>query len=255
MWVGASTEIQKLKDEEKRKEDFLKMVSHELKTPITSIKGYTQLLLSMLKSVAQDNIGTVPLIPSLERIDSQVSRLTRLISEMLDLSRMEESKLELQQKTFSINEFVENCVNDIKYTNDEYKIKITHDDTFSVNGDKDRINQVLINFITNAIKYSPIDKNILVRIYKVDEENGAVSIKDKGIGIDKKDHEHLFKKFYRVSGKDETNFSGFGIGLFLAKEIIERHNGYVDVKSKKGKGSEFIFTLPIIAENNHKNKE
>lgn len=255
MWVGASTEIQKLKDEEKRKEDFLKMVSHELKTPITSIKGYTQLLLSMLKSMAQDNIGTVPLIPSLERIDSQVSRLTRLISEMLDLSRMEESKLELQQETFSINEFVENCVNDIKYTNDEYKIKITHEDTFSVNGDKDRINQVLINFITNAIKYSPIDKNILVRIYKVDEENGAVSIKDKGIGIDKKDHEHLFKKFYRVSGKDETNFSGFGIGLFLAKEIIERHNGYVDVKSKKGKGSEFIFTLPIIAENNHKNKE
>lgn len=255
MWVGASTEIQKLKDEEKRKEEFMKMVSHEIKTPVTSIKGYTQLLLMMLKSGTQDTLGSIPLIPSLERIDSQVSRLTRLISEMLDLTRVEESKLELQREAFSINELVESSVQDIKYTTHEYKIKIIQDDTFSVYGDKDRINQVLINFITNAIKYSPDNKNITVRVYKVDEENGAVSVKDKGIGIDKKDHEHLFERFYRVSGKDETTFTGFGIGLFLAKEIIERHNGRVDLKSKKGKGSEFIFTLPIVSEINHKKKE
>lgn len=255
MWVGASTEIQKLKEEEEIKKDFLKMVSHELKTPVTSIKGYTQLLLSMLRSGAPDTWGNVPLIPSLERIDNQVSRLTRLISEMLDLSRVEESKLELQRETFGINEFVESSVQDIQYTNSEYKIKIVHDHTFSVYGDKDRINQVLINFITNAIKYSPDDKNITARVYKVDEENGAVSIMDKGIGIAQKDHDHVFERFYRVSGKDETTFTGFGIGLYLAKEIIERHQGQVAVKSKKGKGSEFIFTLPIISGSNKNNRD
>ncbi|MEH6764765.1 MAG: chemotaxis protein CheB [Aequorivita antarctica] len=255
MWIGAATEIQKIKEEEKRKEDFLKMASHELKTPVTSIKGYTQLLLSMLKNGDEQKFDTIPLIPGLERIDNQVSRLTRLISEMLDLSRMDDSKLELQREIFSMNELVDYSVQDLKYTNDEYKIKITHDATFSVDGDKDRINQVLINFITNAIKYSPNDKNIKVRVYKEDGGNGAVSVKDKGIGIDEKDHEHLFKRFYRVSGKDESAFTGFGIGLYLAKEIIERHQGQVAVKSKKGKGSEFIFTLPIVPEINHKKKE
>ncbi len=255
MWLGTTTEIQKIKEEEKRKEDFLKMASHELKTPVTSIKGYTQLMLSMLKNGDQQKFDTIPLIPGLERIDNQVSRLTRLISEMLDLSRMEESKLELQLETFSMNELVDNSVQDLKYTNEEYKIKITHDATFSVDGDKDRINQVLINFITNAIKYSPDDKNITVRIFKEDGGNGAVSVKDKGIGIDEKDHEHLFKRFYRVSGKEESTFTGFGIGLYLAKEIMERHNGNVAVKSKKGKGSEFIFTLPLVPEINQKKKK
>ncbi len=245
MWVSASTEIQKIKEEEKRKEDFLKMASHELKTPVTSIKGYTQLLLSMLKKGDPHKFDAIPLIPGLERIDNQVSRLTRLISEMLDLSRTEESKLELQRETFNMNELVERTVQDIKYSSDEYKINIIHDDKFNINGDMDRISQVLINFITNAIKYSPNDKNIIVRVYKKDESNGAVSVKDKGIGINKKDHEHVFKRFYRVSGTNEKTYSGFGIGLYLAKEIIERHQGQVAIKSKKDKGSEFTFILPI----------
>lgn len=245
MWVGASTEIQKIKEEEKRKEDFLKLASHELKTPVTSIKGYTQLLLSMLKKEDPHKFDAIPLIPGLERIDNQVSRLTRLISEMLDLSRTEESKLELQRETFNMNELVERTVQDIKYSSDEYKINIIHDDKFNINGDMDRISQVLINFITNAIKYSPNDKNIIVRVYKKDESHGAVSVKDKGIGINKKDHEHVFKRFYRVSGTNEKTYSGFGIGLYLAKEIIERHQGQVALKSKKDKGSEFTFILPI----------
>ncbi len=251
LWVGANTEIQKIKEEEKIKEDFLKMASHELKTPVTSIKGYTQLLLSMLKNEEPYKFENIPLIPSLERIENQVSRLTRLISEILDLSRMDESKLELQRETFSMNELVENSVQDLKYTNEAYKIKIIHDDTVSVYADKDRINQVLINFITNAFKYSPNEINIIVRIYKVNGVNAAVSVKDKGIGIDKKDHEHLFERFYRVSGKDESTFTGFGIGLYLSKEIVERHQGTVTVKSIKGKGSEFIFTIPIVPQIDH----
>jgi PAS domain S-box-containing protein len=244
-WVGASTEIHKFKEEEKRKEDFLKMVSHELKTPVTSIKGYIQLLMTMLDSGKNPDIGSLPLKSSLKRIDSQISRLTRLISEMLDLSRVEEARLELQKENFYINELVEESVKDLEYSFTSSRIKILKNERFKVFGDRDRLGQVLINFITNAIKYSPENKNIEVRIYHDREGMGSVSIKDRGIGIAKKDHKKIFERFYRVSGQMEDTYSGFGIGLFLAKEIIDRHNGLIRVNSKLGEGSQFIFSLPV----------
>lgn len=245
-WITATTMIHKIKQEEKRKEDFLKMVSHELKTPVTSIKGYTQLLLSMLKQKKASELDGIPLVPSLERINNQISRLTRLITEMLDLSRVEESKLGLKKEIFSMNELVEHNVQDIKYSSKESQIKIIHKDHFRVNGDKDRLGQVLINFITNAIKYSPDDKNIEVSIFKNEAGQGAVAVKDRGIGIADKDFANIFKRFYRVSGKNEETYSGFGIGLFLAEEIVTRHGGTITVNSTLGEGSEFIFTLPTI---------
>ncbi len=247
-WIGATTEIQKIKEEEKRKEEFLKMVSHELKTPVTSIKGYTQLLLGMLRESTEIKLKGIPLTSSLERINSQVSRLTRLISEILDLSRIEDNKMALHKKSFSLNNLVEDCVQDIQFSSTESNISILHQDRLEILADIDRIGQVLINFITNAIKYSPDNENIEVRIYKTSESKGSVSVKDRGIGIEEIDQENIFKRFYRVSQKNEDTYSGFGIGLFLAKEIIERHQGKVEVKSKKGEGSEFIFTLPTISE-------
>ncbi|HSJ11450.1 MAG TPA: PAS domain-containing sensor histidine kinase, partial [Gillisia sp.] len=242
MWIGTNTEIQKLKEEEKRKGDFLKMVSHELKTPVTSIKGYVQLLLSLLK---RDNVVVqgLPLEPSLQRIDHQIKRLTRLISEMLDLSRIEENKLELKKEIFSINDLVNDTVQDIIYTNTQHNIEIQQDFKCNVLADKDRIGQVLINFITNAIKYSPDSRDIVVKVQKHKNNQVAVVVKDKGIGIDKKNHRNIFKRFYRIGGKGEDTYSGFGIGLYLANEIIQRHNGTITVKSKKGKGSDFCFVL------------
>ena len=245
LWIGATTEIQKIKEEEKRKEDFLKIISHELKTPVTSIKGYTQLLLDMLKRDVDIDLEALPLKPSLERIDNQVSRLTRLISEILDLSRMENNKMELHKASFNINTMVEECVQDINYSSTDSTIKISHNGKADIYGDKDRIGQVLINFITNAIKYSPDDKTIEVEIFKPSNDQVSVSVKDHGIGIDKKHQEHIFKRFYRVSQKNEETYSGFGIGLYLAKEIIGRHQGTITVNSVKDEGSEFIFTLPI----------
>lgn len=246
-WIGTTTEIQKLKEEEKRKENFLKMVSHELKTPVTSIKGYTQLLLDILKDSTEINLESIPLTPSLERIDSQVSRLTRLIAEILDLSRIEGDKMVLNKKAFILNELVNESIQDIKYSGMDSNIEVDHEDRFEVCGDMDRIGQVLINFITNAIKYSPDDKNIEVRVFRSGKNKVSVSVKDHGIGIAQKHLKNIFKRFYRVSQKNEETYSGFGIGLFLAKEIIERHRGNVAVKSKKGEGSEFIFTLPTVS--------
>lgn len=250
IWIATNTDIQRLKEEEKRKEDFLKMVSHELKTPVTSIKGYVQLLLSLLKTKQERTLSSLPVQPSLERIDQQITRLTRLISEILDLSRIEENKLELKKEIFNINELVTQTVQDINYTNTPHKIEVLHEHEGYVNGDKDRIGQVLINLITNAIKYSPENREVHVIIHQKEKNRVTVSVRDRGIGIDEENHERIFQRFYRITEEKEDTYSGFGIGLFLANEIIQRHEGYMNVKSKKGEGSEFSFTLSETT--NHK---
>ncbi|HET8855798.1 MAG TPA: PAS domain-containing sensor histidine kinase, partial [Salinimicrobium sp.] len=246
MWIGTNTEIQKIKEEEKRKEEFLKMVSHELKTPITSIKGYVQLLLNQLKKEEERTTLGLPLKPSLERIDHQVRKLTRLISEMLDLSRLEERKLRLQKERFSINDLVRETVQDIKYTSTQHRVNIHDNYRCSVLADRDRIGQVLINFIINAIKYSPENPVIDIFIEEAGKDMVDIRVKDNGIGIEKKDQKNIFRRFYRIDGKNRETYSGFGIGLFLAKEIIERHNGEICVKSLKGEGSDFSFKLNVV---------
>lgn len=252
MWVGTTTEVHKIKEEEKRKEDFLKMVSHELKTPVTSIKGYVQLLLSIINKNQGLTIDAIPLKPSLERIDHQIIRLTRLISEILDLTRIEEDKLQLQKSVFSLNDLLDQTVQDIRYTNTQHSIKIDHNFQCKIHADKDRIGQVLINFITNAIKYSPDSHEIKISVDETEKKLVKVTVKDKGIGIDKTNHKNIFKRFYRIGGESEDTYSGFGIGLFLANEIIQRHNGYVRVNSKLGQGSDFSFTLSVASEDQNK---
>jgi PAS domain S-box-containing protein len=243
MWIAANTEIDKIKEEEKRKEEFLKMVSHELKTPVTSIKGYVQLLLSLLKKQQEAEASKLPLQTSLERIDHQVSRLTRLISEILDLSRIRENQLELKTEKFDLNELVEETIQDINYTNTQQKIALESDVQCDVEADRDRIGQVIINFVMNAIKYSHGSHEIVVRISQETEAKVKVSVKDFGIGIGEENHKKIFKRFYRVGVKSEETYSGFGIGLYLANEIIERHSGEIQLKSKLGEGSEFSFIL------------
>jgi two-component system, OmpR family, phosphate regulon sensor histidine kinase PhoR len=243
-WLSSSTEIQKIKEEEERKEGFLKLVSHELKTPVTSIKGYVQLLLSMLKKESMTE-GNIPVKPYLNRIESQVERLIRLISEMLDLSRIEQNELELQREEFNLNKQVEEIVEDLTYSNKDIEVKIEHDCDCNVVADKDRIGQVIINFVNNALKYSPDDNRVEVRIFREQEDNVAVSVKDFGIGIDEKEQQQIFKRFYRVAGNNDDTYAGFGIGLYLSSEIIERHKGRIFVNSTLGEGSEFTFTLPL----------
>ena len=201
MWVGSKTEIDTMKIEEIRKGNFIKMVSHELKTPVTSIKGYVQLLLTMLENEQQLETS-LPLKSSLARIDSQVSRLTRLITEMLDLSRIEAGKLELQKKIFSLDELVTETVQDIKFTNTHHTIIISRHFTCSVYGDKDRIEQVIINLINNAIKYSPDNNRVEIRIDGAENNQVAVSIQDFGIGIDMEHQQKIFARFYRAAGNN-----------------------------------------------------
>ncbi|MBC7867752.1 MAG: PAS domain S-box protein, partial [Gloeobacteraceae cyanobacterium ES-bin-316] len=244
MWVGVTTDIQKLKEDDQHKGDFIKMVSHELKTPVTSIKGYVQMLLSMLNDEKSQN--ELPLKISLNRIDAQILRLTRLITEMLDLSRIESGKLDLQKTSFILNELIVETIQDVLQTSKKHIIKLEEGCVCSVYADRDRMAEVLINFINNAVKYSPESGNIEVKIWEAGNNQVAVSVKDYGIGIDEKDQEKIFERFYRVAGKTEETFSGFGIGLFIASEVIERHDGKITVESKKGEGSTFTFILPLV---------
>jgi PAS domain S-box-containing protein len=241
-------ELKKAVEADKLKSDFIKMASHELKTPITSIKGYVQLLLTMVKEKEDEqNLSPLFVKSSLVNIEKQVNRLTRLMSELLDLSKIESGQLQLNREEFSMNELVIDVVQDVLYTNPKHQINVYHDLTSTVWADKDRIGQVLVNLLTNAIKYSPLADKIDVTIHQIEKNSVSISVKDFGIGIDKRDHEKIFERFYRAEGHNEQTYPGFGIGLFIAKETVKRHEGMIRVESEKGKGSVFTFTLPATA--------
>ena len=205
-----------------------------------------QLLLNMIESDTARTIDSFPLVPSLKRIDNQISRLTILIAEMLDLSRMDDSTMELHKTEFDLNTLVVNTVDDIKHSTGFTDIELSFDNEENVIvADEDRIGQVLINFITNALKYATTNNTIDVFVKQRDKTNIAVSVQDYGIGIAKEDQDKIFNKFFRVNGKNEATYAGFGIGLYLVRQIIERHKGTVEVESQLGEGSTFTFIIPI----------
>ncbi len=241
-WVGTSTDIDEMKRQENQKNDFIKMANHELKTPVTTIKGYVQLLKKM-RGDSEDKF----LVNSLNTIENQVNKLTLLIGDLLDISRMESGKLPLNKREFSLLKLVTETIEDIKASEQSHQInfELNHTADVEVYGDKDRITQVLNNLLTNAIKYSPNAGTVNVELF-VEDECAVVSVEDFGIGMDQKELKRIFERFYRVSGDDEETFPGFGIGLFIVKDIMDRHDGKIWVESEKNKGSKFYFSLPIF---------
>lgn len=250
-FISACIDISELKKLEQRKDDFIKMASHELKTPITSIKGYVQLLLTIYDEMNEEKLRAAqPTVKSsLTTVSKQVSKLTRLISDLLDMSRIETGKLELNYTEFDPVLLVEEAVQDVRHTTSKHNIIIHNNFEGTVQADRDRIAQVLLNLLTNAIKYSPSAETIDVNI-SGNEQSIAISVADYGIGINKGEQTRIFERFYRVEGKNELTYPGFGIGLFIAQEIIQRHQGTIMVKSEKDKGSIFTFTLPLVNKNN-----
>jgi signal transduction histidine kinase len=237
-------ELQKALEADQMKSDFIKMASHELKTPITSVKGYVQLLLTMLGEEGRTAIDPAILHNTLGSVEKQVNRIIRLLGELLDLSKIESGQLTLNQEKFCLNELVNDTVQDVLHIHVDHDIRIQSSLDVALFADKDRISQVLVNLLSNAIKYSPNKKHIELQLTQV-EDKVRVSVKDQGIGIHENELDKVFNRFYRASGASEQTYPGFGIGLFIAREIIERHGGNIYVKSKKNEGAEFIFELPI----------
>jgi PAS domain S-box-containing protein len=238
MWVGTSTDIQEIKEQDQQKDFFISMASHELKTPITSIKGYVQLLQS-----TYGNSEDAFLTNALAVVEKQVLTLTRLISDLLDVSKIKSGSLLLNKQDFEITEMIQDVINHIQHINPDYRINFSGSNGL-VHADRERISQVLINLLTNAVKYSPNSKEITVKNV-IKEDQVTVFVQDSGIGINKADQEKIFERFYRVTGKDEKTYPGFGIGLFISSQIIERHHGKIGVTSEPGKGAVFHFSIPL----------
>lgn len=238
-WIGTSTNIEDMKVQEQHKDFFISMASHELKTPITSMKGYVQILQSMYEN-SEDEF----LKKSLERVHIQIEKLTTIIGDLLDLSKIRKGSLTLDKQNFEINLLIREVVEEIEVIYSTHKIIFHHTGDLYVHADRERVAQVLINLVTNAIKYSPKQGNITITS-QINQKTVMISVKDEGIGIEKNFQRKIFERFYRVEGKNEKTFPGFGIGLFIASEIIRRHKGNIGVESEPGEGSRFYFSLPL----------
>lgn len=242
MWVGSTTDIQSLKAEEQRKSDFVSMLSHELKTPVTSIKGHVQLALRTLDREAISPLG-IKLRPSLARIDRLLLQLTGLIGDMLDLTRLEAGRLDLRKEAFRLDVLVSEVVEDFKLNHQQHYFHLITEKEIQVVADRHKISQVLINLISNAVKYAP-DADVVDIIVISTADEILITVRDYGIGIDQKDQQKIFERFYRVEGKDESFYNGFGIGLFLVNSIVGYHGGRMSLESSMGKGSSFTIHLP-----------
>lgn len=224
-------------------DDFISVASHELKTPVTSLKGFTQLLYRRFK-----RNGDEETLRFLGRMDSQLNKLTGLINDLLDISRIQAAKLEYQDAPFDLAELAREVVENMQVAVQTHELLLENAAKACVFADRERTGQVLTNLLTNAIKYSPEGSSVVVRVEAAENGNEAmVSVQDTGTGIEKAYHQKIFDRFYQVSDADLLP-SGLGIGLYLAREIVEHHHGHIWVESRKGAGSTFHFTLPLFEE-------
>ncbi len=224
---------------EQRKDEFIGMASHELKTPITSLKGYTQLLKRKLEKQ-----GLAEPVAMLDRMDTQLTRLTHLIADLLDVSKIKSGQLDYSTEPIDIDAFVHDIVDMMQQISTTHTITIHGAAHTHILGDSDRLGQVFINLISNAVKYSPQANQIDISITS-SYDTVTVSIRDYGIGIPKEHHQKIFDRFYRVSVADDYTFPGLGMGLYISSEIVKRHGGTLCLESSEREGSTFFISLPI----------
>lgn len=222
---------------EKRKDEFIGLASHELKTPLTSMKVFSLLLERALdKKDSERGLGYI------EKINRQIVRLTALIEELLDVSKIESGQLQLHIEPFNLHQQVVDTVLEIQAISLHHRIKVEGKIEHEIKGDAFRIKQVIQNLLTNAVKYSPQDTTVVVQLMET-ERSVKVSVVDEGVGVPEPDQKRVFDKFFRAGGKNMHSFPGLGLGLYLSKRIVERHGGEIWLESVEGKGSTFSFTL------------
>jgi PAS domain S-box-containing protein len=244
-YIGACVDISEQKALQQQKDDFIGIASHELKTPVTSIKGYAQILEKMLLKKGDDKEAMM-----MGRMDNQIKRLTSLINDLLDVTKINSGKLQFNYLAFEFNDMVKEMTEDLQRTTENHTLQEELGEPAVVYGDKERIGQVITNLISNAIKYSPDSQKIVIRTSTKDNEV-ILSVEDYGIGIPADKLEKVFEQFYRVSGDMQHTFPGLGLGLYISSEIIKRVNGRIWVTSREGEGSVFCIALPVLNENYH----
>ena len=236
---GVLLDITEQKQDEQRKNDFIGMVSHELKTPLTSLSAYIQMLHARAKK-SDDTFTT----GALDKVSTQVKKMSTMINGFLNVSRLESGKIHLDIQNFRLDELVKDMVDESILTTASHEIILLPCHPAEVSADRDKIGSVISNLLSNAIKYSPRGMTIEVQCQIIDQM-AQVSVKDQGIGIKPQDIDRLFERYYRVDSKQTQTISGFGIGLYLCAEIIQRHNGKIWAQSEANTGSTFYFSLPL----------
>ncbi|WGQ10610.1 PAS domain S-box protein [Pedobacter gandavensis] len=232
-------DITEKKHEEQRKNSFIAMVSHEIKTPITAVTAYLQILLQ--KAQKEQNSFFISM---LSRADLKVKKMTAMVQDFLNVTRLEEGKFQILKQEFELAPLVKEVADDEQFISNQHIINIVNCEELKVYADKEKLGHVLTNLLNNAIKYSPKGGNIFIECATIGKKV-RISITDHGIGIKKSDQKKIFERFYRVDDENEYTASGFGIGLYLASEILSYHNSQIHIQSKEGKGATFFFDLEI----------
>ncbi|HEY0896510.1 MAG TPA: PAS domain-containing sensor histidine kinase, partial [Sphingobacteriaceae bacterium] len=239
--IGTTFDITHQKELDRRRDELITIVSHELKTPVTSLKAAAQVLSRKLEK-SGDGTGA----GMLNKMNTQINRLVTLIGDLLNVSKIEGGHLQLRNAEFSFGDLVRDVVSDVQKTSGSHRIIISGLPDVRVRGDLERTGQVLINLLTNAIKYSPHADRIEVTAEATDE-GVACHVRDFGIGIPEDRQQRVFERFYRASDDPNYSFSGIGMGLYISYEIIKRLGGRMWFESRENKGSTFSFSLPLHA--------
>ncbi|MDX1761327.1 MAG: PAS domain S-box protein [Christiangramia sp.] len=229
--------FEKVKTLSEKKDEFIALASHELKTPLTTIKGYLQIL---EKKVEEPKSKLF-----LSKTLNQANRLNDLIDDLLNMSRIEAGKLEFHYEEFDLRQVLLDIVETFNYSESSHKL-ITNlgEESVKVNADKHRIEQVINNLLSNAVKYSPNADKVYLNL-KSQGGKATVLVKDEGLGLSQEQQKNVFNRFYRAESTKGIN--GLGLGLYLTKQIMDAHNGSLAVNSEEGRGSEFYFSLPLQA--------
>ncbi len=223
-----------------KQDEFLSMASHELKTPLTSLKAYLQLM----ENVAAENGKLSPAI-LLPKALAAAAKLEKLIADLLDVSKIKADRMEYNPVAFDVGNLLQECIEDIQQTTVSHRLHIVETLQQPCLADRLRVEQVIVNLLTNAIKYSPGAAEVQAGI-RLQKNEVLVYVRDFGIGIAQENLQNLFQLFYRAENAT-ARFQGLGIGLFLSKEIVERQHGRIWAESSEEKGSCFYFTLPLPA--------
>lgn len=239
-WIGTCTDIDEFKQFQQQKDNFLGIASHELKTPLTSLKLYSQFLEKNLRKQEDHHNAMVAL-----KMDNQINKLNNLINDLLDVTKIQNGKILLNHSEFDFDALVHEVVTEQQMSTKQ-KIDLNTENIGTVSGDRNRIYQVMSNLINNAIKYSPESDKILITTKLKENKTVIFSVKDYGIGIPENKTDRVFEQYYRVSGSKEHTFPGLGLGLYISSEIIKRSGGKIFVNSVEGKGSDFCFEIPKI---------
>lgn len=218
------------------------IASHELKTPVTSVKGYIQLLQRRLHTASDEQAASL-----LAKMDARMNKLVTLINELLDVTTIEAGKLHWRTEAFDLEALVRESVEDAQQITQQHQIHIEGALPTLVFGNPERIGQVLTNLLSNAIKYAPQAEAVQVTL-RAEKDAAIVGVQDFGIGIAPSKQEHLFERFFRVSGPEHTMYPGLGLGLYISAEIVKRQGGRMWVESREGEGSTFFFTIPFAPE-------